>query len=223
MTGPAPSAPSPPPPGVDYAAVTAKGKWLAVCQACALTSPPRSTASSANLEVLAEGGLDVDLSTVDMALLASVQGGTATAEEAYQVLCVLGFARNAATAAAPVAPTTSGLDLTGLISGMYAVPNGDTRLKLQIDVVTKGKWAGWVFVKDGAVYGEGQRYGSQKPGFSYKGAVEDALRAIVADPQAAMAAYGHLTSTCGMCRRPLEDADSVARGIGPVCARKAGW
>lgn len=113
------------------------------------------------------------------------------------------------------------LDLSHVPSGLYAVPGGDTRLKVQIDNVRKGKWDGWVFVKDAAVYGEGRRYGSQKPGQYYKGQITEALRKIAADPMAAAAAYGHLTSTCGRCGRALEDKDSVARGIGPDCAKKA--
>lgn len=135
-------------------------------------------------------------------------------------------ARQAATQApaqAPTRTTTGTLDLSGLPSGTYAVPGGDTRLKVRIDNVTEGKWAGWVFVKDGAVYGQGRRYGSQRPGATYHGEVEDALRTILADPQEAMAAYGRLTETCGLCGRHLEDKASVARGIGPVCAAKAGW
>lgn len=112
------------------------------------------------------------------------------------------------------------LDLSHVPSGLYAVPGGDTRLKVQIDNVRKGKWDGWVFVKDAAVYGEGRRYGSQKPGQYYKGQITEALRVIAADPMAAAAAYGQLTSTCGRCGRPLEDKDSVARGLGPDCAKK---
>jgi Family of unknown function (DUF6011) len=115
------------------------------------------------------------------------------------------------------------LDLSSVPAGMYAVPGGDTRLKVKIDKPTTGRWDGFVFVKDGAVYGEGQRYGMQKPGQAYQGKIEAELRIIAADPMAASAAYGHLTSTCGICRRPLEDAESVARGIGPICARKVGW
>ena len=110
-----------------------------------------------------------------------MQAGIAADGVAYDVLCALGYARNAAQAAAPVAPQAKGLDLSSIPSGTYAVPGGDTRLKVRIDVVTKGKWAGWVFVKDGAEYGQGQRYGSQKPGATYKGQIEDALRAIAAD------------------------------------------
>ncbi len=113
------------------------------------------------------------------------------------------------------------LDLSHVPSGLYAVPGGDTRLKVQIDNVREGKWDGWVFVKDAAVYGEGRRYGSQKPGQYYKGQITDVLRTIAADPMAAAAAYGQLTGTCGRCGRPLEDEGSVARGIGPVCTTKA--
>lgn len=116
--------------------------------------------------------------------------------------------------------TGTALDLSGILSGRYAVPGGDTRLKVQVDAPTRGKWAGWVFVKDAAVYGQGRRYGRQRPGGTYEGMIVPELTAIVKDPRAAAAAYGRLTSTCGMCGRALEDAASVERGIGPVCAEK---
>jgi hypothetical protein len=122
----------------------------------------------------------------------------------------------AAPAAAP-APV-DGLDLSKVPAGRYAVPGSDTRLKVLIDQPTRGRWAGYTFVKDAAVYGQGQRYGVQRPGQAYGGGIVDALRVIAADPYAASAAYGRLTSTCGVCGRHLEDAESVARGIGPVCA-----
>lgn len=109
------------------------------------------------------------------------------------------------------------LDLSGLVSGRYAVPGGDTRLKLKIDVVDKGKWAGWVFVKDAAEYGEGRKYGAQRPGQSYRGDCVEQLRAILADPFEASKAYGKLVGRCGVCGRHLEDAESVAKGIGPIC------
>lgn len=113
-----------------------------------------------------------------------------------------------------------GLDLRAIPSGRYAVPGGDTRLKVRIDVVTEGKWAGWVFVKDAAEYGQGRKYGSQRPGQTYRGEIEAALRVIAADPREASAAYGRLVGACGVCGRHLEDAESVARGIGPICAGK---
>jgi Family of unknown function (DUF6011) len=116
----------------------------------------------------------------------------------------------------------NGLDLTVLPAGKYAVPGGDTRLKVRIDAPKSGKWDGWVFVKDAAAYGEGKRYGSQRPGATYKGQIEDALRAIVADPTAAMFTYGQITGTCCFCALPLEKAESVRRGYGPTCADNNG-
>lgn len=130
-------------------------------------------------------------------------------------------AMQAATPAAFDAPDA--IDLRALPSGLYAVPGDDTRLKVQIDNLTEGKWAGWVFVKDGAEYGHGKRYGSQKPAQVYVGDVKDALRVIAANPAEASAAYGRLVGRCGLCGRKLEDETSVARGIGPVCAAKYGW
>lgn len=112
------------------------------------------------------------------------------------------------------------LDLSGVPSGMYAVPQGSTRLKIQIKHITKGKWAGWTFVSDGAMYGQQKKYGSCKPGGNYQGGIQEQLAAVAADPMVASAAYGHLTSSCGVCGRHLEDEESVARGIGPVCANK---
>lgn len=120
----------------------------------------------------------------------------------------------------PVAP--AGISLSNVPTGMYAVPGGDTRLKVRIDQ-GDGKWQGYVFVKDGAEYGSGRRYGMQRPGQTYVGQIQDQLAIIAQDPRAAAAAYGRLVGSCGLCGRRLEDPDSVARGIGPVCAAKHGW
>jgi hypothetical protein len=124
-------------------------------------------------------------------------------------------ARADAEAAAP----DTGIDLSGLPAGLYAVPGGDTRLKVRIDH-GKNRWEGWTFVKDGAEYGQQRRYGVQKPGETYRGDIEDALRAILADPYAAACAYGQLVGRCGMCGSLLENQDSIEAGIGPICARK---
>jgi len=130
------------------------------------------------------------------------------------------FRRPSATVAPE--PSAPGLDVSTIPSGKYAVPGGDTRLKVKVDNVDRGNWAGWVFVKDAAEYGAGEKYGSQKPGGTYRGKIEDVLRIIAADPKAASIAYGKLTGSCGRCGRHLEDEESIANGIGPVCAQK-GW
>jgi len=122
------------------------------------------------------------------------------------------------------------VDLRNVPSGMYADPLTfeKTRLKVRIDNLVldaeeAGKWRGWIFVKDGAEYGHGKRYGKQRPGGMYEGDIKDTLRAIAVDPGAASRAYGKLVGRCGVCGRKLEDEDSVARGIGPICAGKMGW
>ena len=115
----------------------------------------------------------------------------------------------------------TGLDLSPVMDGLYAVPGGDSRLKIRISRGRAGgRWAGTIFVQDAAVYGQHKKYGMQRPGTTYQGAIADALRAILADPFEASKAYGRLTSTCGVCGKALEDAISVANGIGPICAAK---
>jgi len=115
------------------------------------------------------------------------------------------------------------LDLSELPKGTYAVPGGETRLKVTISKPgARSKWEGWTFVSDGAEYGSQKRYGKQAPGSIYVGEIQDELAKILADPQEAAAEYGRITGTCGLCNRPLEDEDSVARGIGPVCLKKFG-
>lgn len=123
-------------------------------------------------------------------------------------------------AAAPA----DGLDLSELPDGYYAVPDGDTRLKVRVNRPKKNsRWHGYTFVSDGAEYGQRQNYGRQRPGGTYEGKITEQLRAIAADPEAASIAYGKLTGSCGVCGRALEDEQSVERGIGPICAAKTGW
>lgn len=139
---------------------------------------------------------------------------------------LLAIPKKATPAPAPAAPvTTPTVDLSNVPAGFYAVPGGDTRLKVRIDRPTEGKWNGYIFVKDGAEYGNGKRYGTVRPGDAgaYRGDIPAAMAIIAADPAAASAAYGHLVGRCGVCNRHLEDAKSVERGIGPVCAAKYGW
>lgn len=116
---------------------------------------------------------------------------------------------------------TSGVDLTDVPAGLYAVPNGETRLKVAIRKPGKNsKWHGSIFVDDGAEYGNRQNYGRQLPGKDYEGSIIEQLQAIAADPLAAMKAYGNLVGACGACGRKLEDEKSIEMGIGPVCLKK---
>ncbi len=111
------------------------------------------------------------------------------------------------------------LDLSPLMKGYYAVPEGETRLKVAVRRPGKNsRWHGWTFVDDGAAYGSRQNYGRQAPDGLYQGKIQLQLRAILDNPQEAMVAYGKLTGTCGKCGRILEDPESIAAGIGPICA-----
>ena len=113
---------------------------------------------------------------------------------------------------------TDGLDLTGVPEGRYAV--GDRFFK--IDAPEAGKWAGWVFVKEGSQYKEPTRFGSQRPGNTYYGEHADLLATVVDNPVAAAQEYGRQTGNCAVCGRSLEDDVSVARGVGPVCWGRIG-
>jgi hypothetical protein len=118
----------------------------------------------------------------------------------------------------------TGLDLSDLPSGYYAVPDGDTRLKVRVNRPGKdSNWHGWIFVSDGAAYGHRKNYGRQGPGKKYSGQITEQLKAIMADPATASKEYGKLVGCCGVCGRKLEDEHSVEAGIGPICAQKMGW
>ena len=46
---------------------------------------------------------------------------------------------------------------------------------------------------------------------------------IAADPASAAIAFGKRFGKCAVCAKELSDPESVARGIGPVCAERYGW
>ena len=47
--------------------------------------------------------------------------------------------------------------------------------------------------------------------------------AVASDPAQAAIAYGKKFGACSVCGRALTDADSIARGIGPICAENYGF
>jgi hypothetical protein len=201
--------------GATFAATTGDG-WSSYCADCAA-----STAFQVRglVTKLTEMGVVIPETTRNL-VVAFLTNDTVPAFLACKG--ALMSLRSEAGKAARATATCDGLDLTVLPGGCYAVPGGDTRLKLKIDVVKTGKWAGWVFVKDAAAYGQGQRYGSQKPGQRYTGKVQAELQAIIADPAGAMHAYGQITGQCCFCHLPLEKTESVTRGYGPTCADNNG-
>ena len=82
--------------------------------------------------------------------------------------------------------------------------------------------AGAVYVKAGGEYA-GKIVGGK---FSAVAAAPlgtgDKIAAIAADPRGKAIDYGRETGTCACCGRTLTDKQSIALGIGPICAEKWG-
>lgn len=89
----------------------------------------------------------------------------------------------------------------------------------QVDRPTDGRWKGYTFLN--------MLIGA--PGSYRKEPIRAAkernriLADIERDPKEAMVNYGLQSGICGRCSSPLTDPDSLARGLGPVCAGKMEW
>lgn len=126
---------------------------------------------------------------------------------------------------APVAhvPGNAPIDLLdALPAGRYFV--ADTFVR--VDRPSKGSFEGFVFVKRQAhPDDEGIRFALLNPK-ARTVKVDDGFRhvldALLADPAAAAVEYGHRTGSCCICGRTLTDPESIAAGIGPICAGKFG-
>jgi hypothetical protein len=87
----------------------------------------------------------------------------------------------------------------------------------------------WWVLFDGALVGKAED--NAVIGFSSKiraagidaSEVRAALDAFEADPVGALKAHGLATGSCGCCGRELTDPQSIALGIGPICAGKLGF
>lgn len=99
-------------------------------------------------------------------------------------------------------------------AGRYAV-DIDGRLGFfVIDRPEKGRWVGFVFV----------RQLSSDTEYPVRGERRNlVLAAVKASPRAAAIRYGRELGQCGVCGRTLTDEASRAAGIGPRCAEKRGW
>jgi hypothetical protein len=88
-----------------------------------------------------------------------------------------------------------------------------------------GKNAGAIYVKStGGEYLGKVQGGVFKRSFATCTEVTEAeIVAVAADPEAAAVAYGKRFGQCACCGKELTNAESIERGIGPVCATKYGW
>jgi hypothetical protein len=100
-----------------------------------------------------------------------------------------------------------------------ATENGDT---LKITRANKGGF----HVADGGPYGQSKYYGHIDLNGMFTPRDETpegtitALRTLSVDREAAFVAFGKRTGICGCCGAELTNAESIARGIGPICAGK---
>lgn len=114
--------------------------------------------------------------------------------------------------AKPVATAPATTTLPVVAEGRYALETPDGAKFYKVSRPTEGKWAGYTFLDAQA----SDEFWPIKAVAS-KVAI---LTAIAADPDA-LARYGRLLGVCGVCGRTLTDAESRAKGIGPVCEGKA--
>lgn len=160
--------------------------------------------------------------TIEM-LIETGQMSRRAASPSIDLLKSIPRKRAEAEADAPVA----GLDIRPLerftTRGVvrFALPgvtNNSESSRLKVSI--RFRRNGMIYVDDAAAYGAGRNYGRQAPGSAYRGDIVEALEAILADPYGALKAYAAITDRCGICNLPLEDEQSVERGVGPVCWQK---
>lgn len=98
-------------------------------------------------------------------------------------------------------------------AGRYALRGEDGVVKFyRIDKPTKGKWAGWTFLK---VQASDDLYPVRN-----KAEKARIIAAIEADVEGAERLYGQELGKCARCGRTLTDETSRAYGIGPDCRAK---
>jgi hypothetical protein len=109
-----------------------------------------------------------------------------------------------------------------------AQDNGIKRPKVRLDGMqlslapATGKNAGAIYVKDGEAY-LGKVQGTQFSASREAPADTAAkLQELASNPLAAAVAYGRKTGSCSCCGRELTDPQSIAAGIGPICASHYG-
>lgn len=79
----------------------------------------------------------------------------------------------------------------------------------------RGKWEGMQFV-DRLIGAPGDWRKIPVKGLEKKRVMEQ----FDADPKAAAIRYSHEFTVCAVCGSPLSDPESLALGLGPICARR---
>jgi hypothetical protein len=135
-------------------------------------------------------------------------------------------AAQAAGRAAQAAPA----DLPDVPAGRYAVPSvEDGHLVFyQVDRPAKGKWAGYVFVRQ-LVGAPGSFRQIRINRAATRGVLDriDGARFVdggeaLSGPHAAAVAFSRAYGVCAACLAELSDPESLRIGLGPVCRKRYG-
>jgi hypothetical protein len=97
----------------------------------------------------------------------------------------------------------------------YAVPRAEGLVYYEVSTGKKGKWKGFQFVDrlTGAP-GDWRRTALRAQ------ARKNILAELAINPKEAAILFSRTFTVCAACSSPLSDAESIARGLGPVCAEK---
>lgn len=85
------------------------------------------------------------------------------------------------------------------------------------------RWEHQIFVRQGEKKLGTIEGGSFKRRFECSDAETAAVIEACQDPAQAAVAFGKAWGVCSACGRTLTDDESIARGIGPICAENFGW
>lgn len=107
----------------------------------------------------------------------------------------------------------------------YAVKSRDGDWEFyQVDKPTKGRWEGYTFLSQ--LFGSPGDFNKRKIPVREAASVYDAIRSAtyqdgsktLTGPEAAAVAFSREHGVCAACLAPLTDPESIARGLGPICA-----
>lgn len=110
----------------------------------------------------------------------------------------------------------------GLFIKAIKLQSGDTTVAFQPGSAGS-QWEGMIFAKSGDKKLGYVKDGQFKRRFECTDAEAEAVLDCAQDPEKAAVAYGQAWKSCGICSRTLRNAESIARGIGPICAERFGW
>lgn len=161
-----------------------------------------------------------------------------TVNEAVCGLCKTGQQRPAPVAKpAPIVTEATG-EALGVVDGIYTIEFSDGTHST-IKIKTQAEDASFAPGKRVAMYLNGPDNWTNYKGFAFvlsEGNGYHAWKSAPARATAALAvlmsgreamvnglkAYGHQSSKCGICSKPLTTPESIKLGIGPICAERIG-